>query len=456
MPAPWIRKLARFVAHTRPGAIPADVRERGRAILADCVACIVAGNTAPEMRGLLDVERAPGPALVLGTGARRDIATAAFLNGAAGTWHDLDEGNLHTKGHAGIQIVPAALAEAERLDCSGADLLNALILAYEGSCRIYHACHARLAIHPHGTYGPLAAALAIGRLRGLDAAGLAQTINLAAAIGVPASRGTLYDGATVRNVYTGLSGRQAFLAHRLRETGFSGETDAVTSVFGRILGESFDPAAAVAGLGRTWWIRRNYFKRFACARYIHSALDLVETIASRRGTLRATQIERVEVKSYFMAATLRQQAVTTAFGTRFSIPYAVASLIRHGRHELTADGVADLADPVIRALARRVFVTERRAFTNAYPTQQKTSLTMRFRDGSAETAEATHIRGEAEYPLGKDELAAKFVALTGPSWGTRASASAVASLAGIDRVARIRTLTVRWQNHARNSNRRTL
>ena len=448
MTARWINRLAGFVAETPFTAIPADVREGGRLILADCIACSVAGNGVAEMRSLARTVSLPGPALVLGTSRRVPAVDAAALNGTAGTWHDLDEGNLHTKGHAGIQIVPAALAEAERLGRSGGELLAAVVLAYEASCRIYRACRARLAIHPHGTYGPIAAALAVGRLRGLDATALADIVNLAAALGVPASRGTLNDGATVRNVYTGMSGRQGFLVHDLAASGFTGEADAVSSVFGRILGEAFDPALVCEKLGRTWWIRRNYFKRFASARYIHSALDLVEVIAQRSGMPAPAAIERIDVETYFMAATMAQQRVATAFGTRFSIPFAVASLIRRGGHDLTADGTADFADPVVRRLARRVFVQEKPACTAAYPTRQETRVTIRLRDGRVESASASHIRGEAENPLGEAELAAKFVALASSAWGARNAQAAWVQLAQVEQLRSVRTLTARWQDYA--------
>ena len=36
-----------------------------------------------------------------------------------------------------------------------------VIVGYEVSCRVYGATAARLAVHPHGTFGPMAAALAL-------------------------------------------------------------------------------------------------------------------------------------------------------------------------------------------------------------------------------------------------------------------------------------------------------
>ena len=52
MPATATDELADFVAETRLTDIPHDVRARGRLIVADCVACMVAGAVVPEVRRL--------------------------------------------------------------------------------------------------------------------------------------------------------------------------------------------------------------------------------------------------------------------------------------------------------------------------------------------------------------------------------------------------------------------
>ena len=125
------KALAEFVAATRLADLPDDVVQRGRLILADCVGCIVAGSGAAEVRRLagLEVGRGEPAATALGISVRLATDAAAYVNGTAGTWHDLDEGNLSTRTHAGIQIVPAAMAEAEARSLSGAALLEAVILA---------------------------------------------------------------------------------------------------------------------------------------------------------------------------------------------------------------------------------------------------------------------------------------------------------------------------------------
>src|SRR5215470_11586308 len=341
MPATATDELADFVAQTRLTDIPHDVRARGRLIVADCVACMVAGAVVPEVRRLaaLQCDRGAPAASVLGTGQRLATDAAAFINGAAGTWHDLDEGNLSTRTHAAIQLVPAAFAEAEARALSGQELLTAVILAYEASARVWRATAARHTVHPHGTYGPLAAAFALCKLRDDDAAAIARAANIAATLGIAASRKSLDDGATVRNIYSGHSARAGFEALALRDAGFTGEADAVGSIMGNIYGSAFDAASATAGLGATWWIRRNYFKRFASGRYAHGALDLVADLAARTGPrLSASNIDRIDVETFFWAATLAAQTVRTPFGLRFSLPMAIAQRIVMGPLPLTDDG----------------------------------------------------------------------------------------------------------------------
>jgi 2-methylcitrate dehydratase PrpD len=414
-----------FVANRRLSELPRDVVERGRLIVADCIGCIVAGVAQPEVRRLLAVEQARGGeprASVLGSTSRLPADAAAFINGTGGTWHDLDEGNLHTRTHAMIQIVPAAFAAAEASGLTGAALLEAAILAYEVSARIWRATDARLAVHPHGTYGPMAAALALSKLRGDDPEAMASAASIAMTLGVAASRQTLGDGATVRNVYTGHSGRAGFLALDLRDAGFTGEHDAAASVFGAIYGNAFDPGQAVAGLGDVWWIRKNYFKRFAYGRYAHGALDVAEALLTRLGPrMSADRISRIDIDTYFMAATMAQQSVRSAFGTRFSIPVAVASMIVRGTAPLTDDGAAAFADPAVHELAKRIFVREDKALTAAYPAHQPTRCKVTMTDGTIETQDANVILGESDRPFESHVLRDKFTELSGSSWGVAAS-----------------------------------
>ena len=91
-----------------------------------------------------------------------------------------------------------------------------------------------------------------------------------------------------------------------------------------------------------------------------------------------------------MAAFLAERSVTSSFGARFSIPFALASILHHGRSGLESFNDAAVANPKVQALAARVSVEEDPAFTAAYPAQQRCFVRLRLKRGG--TLEGTCYR----------------------------------------------------------------
>jgi len=415
----YLDRLSAWAATAPLDALPPAVRERACLVIADSLGVTVHGMQVPEMRKFVErhlADARPGRASVIGAGRRADPASAALLNGTAGTWIDMNEGNLHANGHPGIQVIPLAWALAEHDARSGRDLLAAFIIGYEVSARIKRASATRLAVHPHGTFGTIGAAVALARLLGYDPAATRAIINVSATLGVAASRRALTTGATVRNVYTGLSGSMGWLAHTLVQSGFTGEPDGVASVYGAIYADRFEPETAVRGLGEEFLLPRGFIKVHACGRYIHGALDCVEALMARR-PLPPESIQAIRVRTYAMAASLAHTDVRSEFGARFSLPFAVASLLCHGRSGLDNYGAAAVADLRIQALARRVAVVEDPDFTRAFPGRQPTEVSVELADGTRMSEHADFHRGEAEHPHPHDSVRMKFLDLAAPVWG---------------------------------------
>ena len=418
MSVDYLDRLSAWAVTAELDALPLAVRERACLVIADSIGVTVHGMQTPEMHELVArhlAEARPGRASVMGADRRTDLASAALLNGTAGTWIDMNEGNLHAAGHPGIQVIPLAWALAEHESRSGRGLLAAFIVGYEVSARIKRASATRLAVHPHGTFGTIGAAVALARLLGYSAAAMREIINVSATLGIAASRRALTTGATVRNVYTGLSGSMGWLAHTLVQSGFTGEPDGVGSVYGAIYADRFDPEAAVRGLGDEFLLPRGFIKVHACGRYIHGALDCVETLMTRR-TLPPDSIRAIRVRTYAMAASLGHADVRSEFGARFSLPFAVASLVCHGRPGLDNYDAASVNDPRIQALARRVTVTEEPEFTRTFPQQQPTEVTVVLDDGTEMSELAKFHRGEAEHPHAPGAVRRKFMDLVAPVW----------------------------------------
>jgi 2-methylcitrate dehydratase PrpD len=416
----YLKELAGFACRARLAELPAKVLERTRWVIADSLPVIAAGMQQPEMQALVKWHlpgAARGTAWVLGTRQRAGAFDAALLNGTAGTWLELNEGNLFAKGHPGIQVVPAAVALAQEAGASGEELLMAVAVGYEVSSRISRAAQMKISVHPHGTWGTLGAAVAAGRLKGFDERRMLELINVSATMGMATSRQTLLDGATVRNIFTGHSGYMGLMAARLVECGFTGETDSPASVYGKVLSEGFDPAKATENLGREWILAQGYFKLHPTGRYVHSAIDALEDLLSRTNKLDIDSIARIEVKAYRLAAMLAERRVMSSFGARFSVPFALATILYHGGSGLAPFEQVAVDNEVIQALAARVEVQEDERYTARYPAEQVCDLRIVLVSGQVLEGRCTVTKGEPAKPHLPAELEAKFMQLGVPVWG---------------------------------------
>jgi 2-methylcitrate dehydratase PrpD len=419
----YLQTLAEYLSKTRLEDLPQHVIERGLRITADSVAAIVAGHRIDEMKAFAKRHLEAGGAgrsSVLGTGIRAEPIKAALLNGAAGTWLEQDEGNLHAGGgHPGIQLIPAALAEAQQRGASGADLLLAIILGYEASSRISRASKLKLVFHPHATSGPIGAAVAVAKLAGADAKQMQTTLNASATLGIATSRNAILEGVTVRNAYAGMSNFMGILTRQMVESDFTGEEDAVGVIHGKAYSDSFDRDLVVKDLGSEYVIARSYFKIHSAGRYVHSGLDLIEKAMQGQpgGRIDPKSIERIDFNTYFLAKLLDRKTVTTSFGAKFSIPFAVASFVFHGTADLDNYSEQAVANPVIQALAQRINVTENAEYTKEFPGKQIADMRLLFKDGRVLETREDHMKGENENPHSDADLRGKFVRLTKDTWG---------------------------------------
>ncbi|MCZ7676225.1 MAG: MmgE/PrpD family protein [Roseovarius sp.] len=310
---------------------------RARLVLLDCIGAIAAGMQEPEARALAArLARTPGDGIAVGAGLRLHGGDAAFLNGVAGTMLELDEGNSFARGHPGIHVLPALLSGIGGAGLDGIGFLRAFVLGYEAGARVGTATRLRPAIHPHGTWGVIGAAVAAAAAEGAGGRDIVRTMNVSAALGPGSSLRAMLEGVTVRNAYAGVAARNGLYAWDLVASGFTGETDALRSVYSGVLAEAFDAATMTGELGTRWEIRRNYFKRHAACRFTHGALDVLAELIARHGPFDPDAVARIEVESYAMAAQLDAPAPPTMLAAKFSVPFAVATMLVHGAASVSA------------------------------------------------------------------------------------------------------------------------
>lgn len=406
--------LGEFAADIRLDDIPDDVVDRGRLLLLDTIGALVGGLRYPEVRRL---------AGRLGTGGGGEpggpIPAAPFgllvTLGSAATWLDTDSGgSFHPQGHR-LPPVPTAhpaphslpvLLHAAAHGLDDRRLLEIFLVANEIGMRAGTATSLRPGLHPHGIHGPGAAAVAAGALRGLDAEQLTAAFTLGSSLPLAATLAAPMRGGTVRNLWTGLGAAYGASVVGLVAGGARAADGGFAALHDRAVCTDLSSDQLLGGLGSRWELANSYLKPYACARWIHPALDALGE-ALLDGGIRAADVEAVEVDTFAFAASLDARAVDSDLHARFSLPYCLAALAVDG--ELLADGF--LGDRLGRAelaeFAARVRVREEPSYSAALPRERPTRVTVRTRDGRTGQAEVRNARGNPADPLTAADVAEK-------------------------------------------------
>src|ERR1700729_4243982 len=185
MAAEATQALAQFAAALRYEDIPPRVREHCKTLLLDALACAVAGRLGEEtgqVAALASGLAQGSESSVIG-GERLSLAGATLLNAYLVTATTMCDVHRETMTHITPEIVPPALAIAERDNLSGRDLLVAVAAGCEIATRIgigldYPVFRGR-GWHGPGILGPFGAAAAVGSLFGSDAETMARSFGLA-------------------------------------------------------------------------------------------------------------------------------------------------------------------------------------------------------------------------------------------------------------------------------------
>ncbi|MGZ0199474.1 MmgE/PrpD family protein [Streptomyces sp. RM1] len=275
------RALAAFVAGTPLESLPDEARERLTQCLLDFVGVAAAGSVLAESsaavrRAVRDLA-AGGDCTVVGDLGAWPAPYAALLNGTFA--HSLDFDDTHIAGglHPGAAVIPAALAVAERVEASGAELLAALALGYEVCCRVGaalgHGAYQR-GFHPTAIAGLFGATAAAGRLLGLDGGRIEDAFGLAGSMAA-GSMQYLVNGAENKRLHAGLAAHDAVLAATFAASGVRGAADAIEGERGLLHGYSHEPRAEAltAGLGSDWLMAGTGIKPYPSCRLTHGAVD---------------------------------------------------------------------------------------------------------------------------------------------------------------------------------------
>ncbi|MBI3045448.1 MAG: MmgE/PrpD family protein [Betaproteobacteria bacterium] len=403
--------LARFAATLTYDQIPERAREYCKDVLLDTLACAVAGHLGEETRQVSALASALAQSQessIIG-GERSSLAGATLLNGYLVTAVTMCDVHRPTLTHVTPEVVPPALAIAERDSASGRDLLVALAAGFETLTRVglgwdYPEARKR-GWHGPGVIGPFGSAAAAGRLIGLDADTMATAFGLAgsqaagtfAAWGTPTVKFHQCRGA-LSGLMAALLAQQKFVATREFLTARDGGLYNTYSNGGR-------PDAATADLGKRWELERIALRLWPSATTIQAVItamfDLVE-----KHRVAAVQVKKVRVS--LDKAAVDMHGIFPRYKGKFeallSIHYAAAAILHDRALTLAQFEPARYNDPKLARFAAEQVEVKADSALNGIQAIVEAETT----DGKTLAVRCDHPRGSPENPLTRAQIEEKF------------------------------------------------
>ena len=403
--------LAGFAASLQYGDLPAQVREHCKRLLLDVLACALAGHRGEETHQLAAVASQlahSGESSVIG-GERLSLAGATLLNGYLVTAVTMCDVHRATLTHVTPEVMPPALAIAERDDLPGRDLLVAIAAGCEIMTRIgigldYPVFRAK-GWHGPGVLGPFGAAAAVGRLRRLDAASMASAFGLAgsqaagtfAAWGTPTVKFHQCRGA-LSGLLAALLAEQKFLATREFLTAPDGGLFNVYANGGR-------PESVTADLGKRWELEQIALRAWPSASSIQGMNTALFDILERH-RIDSVNIKKARIALSEPAFDLHGKLASYKgkFEAMISAHYTAAAILHDRALTLDQFEPSRYDDPQMRRMAAERI--EVRADPGLSGVQAQVEI--ECEDGSTLAARCDHPRGSPENPLSRSQMESKF------------------------------------------------
>jgi 2-methylcitrate dehydratase PrpD len=451
--ADYAETFAAFSSRLSVRDMPEEVLAAAKTNLFDTLACATAGISANGVRDLIGVVADWGgkpEASIWCTDARVPAHHAAWVNGMMAHARDYDDTHDAAVLHAGVSVVPAAIAAAEtNADATGADLIAGIAAGLELISRLGVAT--TIGIIESGfiytsLLGHFAATAAAARVMGFDRE---QTVN---AIGIAYSQaaGThqvTRDAALTKRMQPGFAAKTALISVALTRAGIRGARntfEGVDGLFRTYLRGRYEPEVLRDRLGKRFEFLNLSYKPYPCCRFDHTAIDAaLEIRRQMRGDVSGIRriSARVNKQAYEAVCTpvAMRKAPETIVQAQFSIPFTVACALVKGSVGLVDFTDEGLRDPAVRALAQKVDARideeiERGWSRNISPTH----LVVETGRGDFE-ARVDYPRGHAAAPMSAadfDKKMAGCLDISGLRWPADSTTRLRAAIDGLERMSR--------------------
>ena len=411
-----IETFAEHFSNSTFEQLPPAVVHKTKLLILDYLGVSIAGLKMDFPRMTIDYLRSlegVGQSTLMGSTRKVPAIHAALGNGVAAHALDMDDGFRYGGVHAGVAVIPAALALAESLQLSGKQLILSIVCGYEIVNRISKAMnpsHLGRGFHTTGTIGVLGAAAACGVLAKLNKEQMASALGMSALQGAGLLE-ILNDGAMVKPLHPGKAAVAGILSVELAKRGAKGPLTALEGEKGlfKAMADGVKTDGLFDGLGSDFYIMGQYIKFHAACRHIHPAIDGLLDIM-RKENLSYQEIDALNITTYPVAISFcgTSSPPETAEAAKFSLASSCAMAAFYGDAGEERYSLDTIQNQEIKKLATRVTSAANSRWADAYPRERGANIELKTTKGQKFSTEVPLSKGEPENPASDEDFVRKY------------------------------------------------
>lgn len=415
------KELARYAVNLRYRDIPPEVISLAKDCLLDIITVALYGSTKPWSRTVVQFVKdlgLSGRSTVLGQSRRMPAHLAALANGTMAHAFELD--NVRQPGagvHPGATAFLPALAAGEAQRADGKAFLTAFVAACEVMGRIGVAAGNSLekrGFHAPGLTGPFGAAVAAGRLLGLDESKMIHALGIAGSYcGGLMEFSRCQEGAMIKRLHLGKAAEGGVTAASLARRGFAGPDSVLEGELGfcRAFSDSPNLSQLTYRLGREFESLNICIKRYACHINAHAPIEGLEKLSQQNG-FDPRQVRQIAIGGIEKLVT--HHAIyqpKDLMAAQYSIPFCAALSLYYDPKEPESFAEKRISDKNILSTMRKVRLSvdseiEKKGWDRA------ARVTLSLRDGRRPSVLVVHFKGTPQNPMSQSELEEKARNLT--------------------------------------------
>jgi 2-methylcitrate dehydratase len=376
-----------------------------------------------------------------------DVVSAALANALMVRVMDYNDIYWQQDPSHPSDIIPAAMACAERSGKDGRELIVGIVLGHEFEMRLCEAAIPGIRERGwhHATLTAFVSPIVAGRMLDLPWEQIQH------AVGISASRHATLGAVTagkltmMKNTVDPMATQSGVLAALLAEKGYTGPGHVIDGKEGIVhcLGPEWDLDVLTEGLGESWRIERCGMKAFPTEALTHTPISAVLDLVVGND-LSADDVATVRIRSTARSADIL--ADPSKYDPRsketadHSLPYVIAAAIADRQVTPLQFTPAKIMDPTIRAQLQKVKVVADPEIEKVFPALQRADVEVLTTDGRTFSTRLDFPKGDPRNPLTDAEIEAKFRALAAPVMTEEASGRLMDAVWNLEELASVTEL----------------